>query len=33
MDWPSQSPDLNIIEDVWNFIKYKLKGRTFDDED
>ena len=33
MDWPSQSPDLNIIEEVWNFIKHKLKGRTFDDED
>ena len=33
MDWPSQSPDLNIIEDVWNMIKYQLKGQVFGDQD
>lgn len=33
MDWPSQSPDLNIIEDVWNYMKYRLKGRVFGDQD
>lgn len=27
LDWPSQSPDANPIENVWAFIKQKLQGR------
>jgi len=33
INWPPQSPDLNIIEDLWNMIKYKLRGRDFEDEE
>jgi hypothetical protein len=25
MEWPSQSPDLNIIENVWHKIKHELQ--------
>ena len=27
LDWPSQSPDANPIENVWAFIKHKLAGK------
>lgn len=33
MDWPSRSPDLNIIEDVWNELKFKMRGKTFETKD
>ena len=29
MEWPPQSPDLNIIEAVWDYLdKEKVKNRT-----
>lgn len=27
IDWPGNSPDLNPIENLWNFMKGKLKGK------
>lgn len=27
LDWPSQSPDANPIENVWSYIKHKLQGK------
>jgi len=29
LNWPSQSPDLNLIEGIWNSLKYRLRGETF----
>jgi transposase len=28
LDWPSQSPDLNPIENIWGLIKQKLRKRS-----
>jgi len=28
MSWPAQSPDINIIENLWLFVKRKLQLRT-----
>ena len=33
LDWPSQSPDLNPIENVWAFMKHKLKKNPVDSVD
>jgi len=33
LDWPTKSPDLNIIEGIWSHLKYKFRGRIFRDED
>ena len=29
MAWPSRSPDLSIIEDVWNSMKFEMRGKIF----
>ena len=28
MEWPAQSPDLNIIENIWLYIKRELQKST-----
>ena len=33
MDWPSQSPDLNPIENLWGILDRKLRGRAPKNED
>ena len=33
LNWPSQSPDLNPIENVWAFMKHKLKKNPVDSVD
>lgn len=29
LNWPARSPDMNIIEDVWNKMKYEMRGEIF----
>ena len=32
MEWPSQSPDLNPIENLWSILDYQCRGRTPNNE-
>jgi hypothetical protein len=29
LEWPSRSPDLNPIENIWSLLKRSLRGRVF----
>jgi transposase len=31
--WPPRSPDLSPIEQIWVYLKKRLKGRRFADAD
>ena len=31
INWPPQSPDLNPIEQVWNWMAGKIKAKSFED--
>ena len=33
MNWPARSPDMNIIEDCWNKMKYEMRGKIFTCQD
>lgn len=33
IDWPPQSPDMNIIENIWGKIKFEIRGEAFEDKD
>ena len=33
LPWPGQSPDLNPIETLWNFMKVKVKGKRLRNND
>ena len=33
LDWPPQSPDMSLIEIIWNEMKFSLRGRVFNNKD
>ena len=33
LEWPVQSPDMSLIECVWNDLKFRLRGECFSSKD
>jgi len=33
LDWPAKSPDLSPIEQIWHYLKTKIRGRNFSNAD
>ena len=33
MNWPPQSPDMSLIENVWNELKFRLRGKAYSNKE